>query len=140
MAPVARSLDLKGIWLFSNCSESELKKIRRSLADARVAEGEWLVGEGEMGSYLFVIVSGRAEVRRNGKTVAELGTGDHFGELSLLDRRPRSASVVCKTDVEILLLSRRDFDRLLDTVPAIARKVMRSMAARLRASDDRVYA
>ncbi len=140
MAPVPRSLDLKGIWLFSNCSESELKKIRRSLADARVAEGEWLVGEGEMGSYLFVIVSGRAEVRRNGKTVAELGTGDHFGELSLLDRRPRSASVVCKTDVEILLLSRRDFDRLLDTVPAIARKVMRSMAARLRASDDRVYA
>lgn len=140
MAPVARSLDLKGIWLFSNCSESERKKVRRLLTDARVAEGEWLVGEGEMGAYLFVIVNGRAEVRRNGRTVAELGAGDHFGELSLLDRRPRSASVVCMTDVEIVLLSRRDFDRLLDTVPAIARKVMRSMAARLRESDDRVYA
>ena len=117
MAPVARSLDLKGIWLFSNCSESELKKIRRSLADARVAEGEWLVGEGEMGSYLFVIVSGRAEVRRNGKTVAELGTGDHFGEHSLLYWRPRcSASVVCKTDVEILLLSRRELSTACRTL------------------------
>ncbi len=139
MEQVTGSLDLKGIWLFSNCSESELRKIRRLLAEASVAEGEWLVGEGEMGSYLFVIVSGSAEVRRKGRTVAELGAGDHFGELSLLDRKPRSASVVCTTDVEILLLSRRDFERLLDSVPAIARKVMRSMAARLRESDNRSH-
>jgi len=133
------SVDLKGIWLFSNCTEAELKKIRRSLSQAEVAEGQVLVGEGEMGTYFFVIVSGRADVRRKGKTVAELGKGDYFGELSILDRKPHSASVVCTADMDILILSRHHFDRVLESVPAIARKVMKSMAARLRESDTLSY-
>ncbi len=133
------SVDLKDIWLFSNCNEAELKKIRRSLSQAEVAEGQVLVGEGEMGTYFFVIASGRADVRRKGRTVAELGKGDYFGELSLLDRKPHSASVVCTADMHILILSRLHFDRVLESVPAIARKVMKSMAARLRESDTLSY-
>jgi CRP/FNR family transcriptional regulator, cyclic AMP receptor protein len=139
MASDRRSLDLKDIWLFSNCTQSELRKIRGSLDQAEVDEGQLLVEEGEMGSYLFVIVSGRAQVRRKGRTVSELGPGDHFGELSLLDRKPHSASVVCTTDMEMLILSRRHFDRLLTSVPTITGKMFKSMATRLRASDALSY-
>ena len=86
-----------------------------------------------------MIVRGAAEVRRRGVPVAHLGPGDYFGELSLLDRKPHAASVVCTTDVELLVVSRRDFDRVLLSVPTIARKIMRTMAARLRESDARSY-
>jgi CRP-like cAMP-binding protein len=139
MAANPRSIDLKGIWLFSNCTQSELRKIRNSLAQATVAEGQLLVEEGEMGNYLFLIVSGRADVRRKGRTVAELGPGGHFGELSLLDREPHSASVVCTTDMDLLILSRRHFDRLLKAVPTITGKMFKALAARLRASDALSY-
>ena len=86
-----------------------------------------------------MIVSGTAEVRRKGHRVARLGPGDYFGELSLLDRRPHAASVVCTSDMELLVVSRRDFDRVLLSVPTIARKIMRSMAVRLQETDARSF-
>ena len=98
-----------------------------------------LVGEGEMGTYFFVIASGRAEVRRKGRTIAELGKGDYLRRTVPTRWKPHSASVVCTADMDILVLSRHHFDRLLESVPAIARKVMKSMAARLRESDSLTY-
>ena len=88
-----------------------------------------------MGAYLFIIVAGSAVVTRQGRTVATLGPGDCFGELSLLDRRPRSASVACATDVRILLLSYRRFTKVLESVPTIRKKMLRSMVGRLRESE-----
>jgi CRP/FNR family transcriptional regulator, cyclic AMP receptor protein len=134
-----QTLDLKTIWLFSSCSSSELKKIARALHEAEVPEGRVIVEVGEMGSYLFIIVSGVAVVRRKGRTVATLNPGDFFGELSLLDRNPRSASVECKTDVGVLLLSYRHFSKLLDSTPTIGKKLLSSMATRLRESESVAY-
>jgi CRP/FNR family cyclic AMP-dependent transcriptional regulator len=139
MASGQTAVDLKNIWLFSSCSSSELKKIVRSLHEAEVPEGRVLVEVGEMGAYLFIIVSGVAVVRRQGRTIATLKPGDFFGELSLLDRNPRSASVECRTDVGVLLLSYRHFSKLLDSTPTIGKKLLSSMASRLRESESVAY-
>ncbi len=141
MAMSARSkpLDLKTIWLFSGCSASELRKIRSSLDEIQVAKDKVLVEEGRIGMEFFLIVSGTAAVTREGKKVATLGPGGHFGELALLDRRPRSASVVSETDMDLLVLSQRPFNSLLESVPSIARKMLAAMAGRLREADALAY-
>ncbi len=139
MSSSSKSLDLKSIWLFSNCSASELRKIRGSLDELTVPAGKVLVEEGRIGTEFFIIVSGTAVVARNGKKVATLGPNDHFGELALLDRLPRSASVVSETELDVLVLSQRQFNGLLQSVPTIARKMLAALANRLREADALAY-
>jgi CRP-like cAMP-binding protein len=139
MSPRPQSLDLKSVWLFSNCTTSELRKIRGSLDEVTVPAGKVLVEEGRIGTEFFVIVSGTAVVSRNGRMVATLGPNDHFGELALLDRLPRSASVVSETELDVLVLSQRQFNGLLESVPTIARKMLAALANRLREADALAY-
>jgi CRP-like cAMP-binding protein len=135
MAARPKALDLKTIWLFSSCTASELRKIRSSLDEVEVPADKVLVEEGRIGMEFFIIVSGVAAVTREGKKVATLGPGGHFGELALLDRRPRSASVVSETEMDLLVLSQRQFNSLLTSVPTISRKMLAAMANRLREAD-----
>jgi CRP-like cAMP-binding protein len=139
MAPGPKATDLKSIWLFSGCSGSELRKIRASLDSVSVPAGKELVEEGRVGQEFFIIVDGQATVSRNGRKVASLGPGSHFGELALLDRRPRSASVVSDTAMDMLVLSQRQFNGLLESVPSIARKMLSALASRLREADAKAY-
>jgi CRP/FNR family transcriptional regulator, cyclic AMP receptor protein len=139
MAARPKALDLKTIWLFSSCTASELRKIRSSLDEIEVPKGKVLVEEGRIGLEFFIVVTGTAVVTRNGKKVAALGPGDHFGELALLDRRPRSASVTSETDLDVLVLSQRQFNGLLQSVPTIGRKMLAAMANRLREADAVAY-
>lgn len=139
MAADPKALDLKSIWLFSSCTASELRKIRGSLDEVEVPAGKVLVEEGRIGLEFFLIVNGTASVTRSGKNVATLGPGNHFGELALLDRRPRSASVVSETAMDMLVLSQRQFNGLLDSVPTISRKLLAAMANRLREADALAY-
>lgn len=134
-----KALDLKSIWLFSGCTGSELRRIRSSLDEVQVPKGKVLVEEGRIGLEFFLIVDGQAVVTRNGRKVATLGPGDYFGELALLDRRPRSASVVSETEMDLLVLSQRQFNGLLESVPTISRKMLAAMANRLREADARAY-
>jgi CRP-like cAMP-binding protein len=139
MSAKSAPLDLKTIWMFSGCSSSELRKIRGSLDQVAVPPGKVLVEEGRIGTEFFLIVSGTAAVTREGKKVATLGPGSYFGELALLDRKPRSASVVSETDMDLLVLSQRQFNSLLESVPTISRKMLAAMANRLREADARAY-
>ena len=139
MAPGPKASDLKSIWLFSSCSGSELRKIRASLDELVVPKGKVLVEEGRIGQEFFIIVDGTAAVTRNGRKVATLGAGSHFGELALLDRRPRSASVVSETDLDVLVMSQRQFNGLLESVPTIARKLLAALATRLREADAKAF-
>jgi CRP-like cAMP-binding protein len=135
MAARPNALDLKSIWLFSSCTGSELRKIRSSLDEVVVPAGKVLVEEGRIGLEFFLIVSGTATVTRNGRKVATLGPGGYFGELSLLDRKPRSASVVTDTEMDVLVLSQRQFNSVMQSVPTIARKMLSAMANRVREAD-----
>ena len=64
-----------------------------------------------------------------------LGPGQYFGELALIDRRPRSATVVSDTDMDLLVLGQREFNSVLSTMPELSRKLLIAMAARLRDAD-----
>jgi CRP-like cAMP-binding protein len=127
---------LRGVPLFSACSKRELSRIA-SLADqVEVQEGTVLTREGDSGREFFVVVDGRARVFVGDRgRVTALGPGASFGEMSLLDQGPRSASVEAETDMQLLVLDARSFSSLLDEVPSVARKVLVAMAGRLRLAE-----
>ena len=139
MAATTHDLDLSKIWLFSTCSNRELRTIRRALEEITVPAGRVLCEEGTIGREFFLIVDGQASVRRGGRKVSTLGPGQYFGELALLDRRPRSASVISDTEMDLLVLDQRQFNGLLDAAPPLARKLLAAMATRLREADARAY-
>jgi len=128
-------LDLGAIWLFRACSAAQLRTIRKAVEEATVPEGRVLCEEGTLGREFFFIVEGTASVRRNGRKVATLSPGQYFGELSLLDRKPRSATVVSETPMTLLVLEQRRFNGLLDDMPTLSHKLLVAMSQRLRDAD-----
>jgi CRP/FNR family cyclic AMP-dependent transcriptional regulator len=125
--------------LFSACSKKELQTIARASDDVEVPKGKVLVEEGKPGHEFFLIIDGNAAVKRGKKTVAKLGPGQYFGELALLDRGPRSASVEATSDLDVLVLGQREFAGVIDEVPTLAHKLLTSMAQRLREADAKAY-
>src|SRR5438874_13757289 len=89
--------------LFSACSKKELQTIARASDDVEVPAGKVLVPEGKPGHEFSLILDGNASVKRGKKKIAKLGPGQYCGELALLDRGPRTASVVAKNDMDALL-------------------------------------
>jgi CRP-like cAMP-binding protein len=139
MTPSRDALDLSKIWLFSTSSAKDLRTIRKALEEVTVPPGRLLCEQGTIGQEFFLIVSGQASVKRNNRKVATLGPGQYFGELALLDRRPRSASVTSDTDMTLLVLGQRQFNGVLDSVPPLSRKLLSAMATRLREADDKAF-
>jgi CRP/FNR family cyclic AMP-dependent transcriptional regulator len=88
--------------------------------------------QGEIGTGFFVIVTGAARVVRDGETVATIGPGDFFGELSVLDGRPRTAQVIADGPTTCLALASWDFEAVLLDQPAVTLAILRGLAARLR--------
>ena len=86
-----------------------------------------------------MLLEGSVTVKRNGKKIATLGPGSIVGELSLLDHGPRTATVTCETDCLFLLLSQRTFLGVVDDVPALAHKLLASLASRIRDLDRQYY-
>jgi CRP-like cAMP-binding protein len=132
-----KEIDLSEIWLFASCSSRDLRHIRQSLDEVTVSPGRVLCQEGSAGREFFLIVDGQASVRRKERKVATLGPGSYFGELALLDRGPRSASIVADTPMTLLVLEQRAFIGVLDSVPSLARKLLGATAERLREADPK---
>jgi CRP/FNR family transcriptional regulator, cyclic AMP receptor protein len=126
---------LQQVPLFSACSKRDLQLVARRAEDVRVAAGKVLVNEGETGHEFFVIIDGSARVTRRGKRVATLGPGSAFGELALLDKAPRNATVIAETPMELVVLGQREFAGIIDEVPGFSRKLLAGMANRLREAD-----
>jgi CRP-like cAMP-binding protein len=123
--------------MFRACSQRDLVVIGRQGEDVTFHAGRVVVKEGDPADQFYVIVSGKAEVTRRGKSVATLGPGDYFGELGLLAKVPRDATVTAKTDLECVSISRREFGALLEDVPTLTRKLLHGMALRLHELDQR---
>ncbi|MFZ6004440.1 MAG: cyclic nucleotide-binding domain-containing protein [Actinomycetota bacterium] len=130
---------LASVPLFSACSKKELQAVARASDEVALPAGRHLCEQGSIGREAFVIVGGTAEVRRNGRRVATLGAGDCFGELALLDHGPRTATVTAVTDIDVLVLGAREFAGILDEVPPIAHKLLKSLASRIRELDTKTY-
>jgi CRP-like cAMP-binding protein len=125
--------------LFRGCSKDELKHIDRAVTHAEYDAGQVLCTEGAVGRELIMLTDGEAEVERGGKVVTKVGPGDFIGEMSLLDGGPRSATVTTTTAVKALVLPTREFWQVLDDVPALAHRLLRTLAERLRAMDERAF-
>jgi CRP-like cAMP-binding protein len=121
--------------LFSACSKRDLQLVARRAEDVKVDAGKVLVSEGATGSEFFVILDGRAKVTKRGKRVATLGPGAFFGDLALLDRAPRNATVTAETPMELVVLGQREFAGIIDEVPGFAHKLLAGLARRLREAD-----
>jgi CRP/FNR family cyclic AMP-dependent transcriptional regulator len=134
-----RAAALEHMWLFSGCSARELNRLARAVDDATVEPGYVLCTEGDIGQEVFLIRSGQAVVRRKGRKVATLGAGEHVGELALLDRQPRSATVVAETPLQLFVMTTKDFIQALEETPSIARKLLATLAGRLREADSKLY-
>lgn len=126
---------LAGMALFSTCSKRELAQIAALCVPDTLPAGSVLTREGAAGGIAYIVVSGQAEVLRSGRRLAVLGPGDVVGELSLIDQQPRSATVRAVSDVEILQLDALDFNRMLQKVPEVGRKLLSALASRLRQTE-----
>lgn len=123
--------------LFSGLSTDELAQVVQAADEIDAPAGEVLVAEGRVGREFFLILTGEAVVQRSGQEIVALGPGQWFGELSLLDNQPRSATVQAVTDMKLLVLGQGEFAGLLENIPAIASKLLKTMARRLREADAR---
>ncbi len=136
MSP-AKAVDLSKIWLFEGCSRPERKGIEQRASEVRAPAGKVILDEGAAGQACYVVVDGRVAVLRKGRKVAEIGPGEIFGEIALLDRLPRTATCRALTDVTLLEFKQRDFESVLKESPTITRKLLTAMASRLREADAR---
>jgi CRP-like cAMP-binding protein len=122
---------LKGVPLFAGLSRKELVQLERVCEDLEVEPGRVLCKEGEIGHEFFVLVEGKVQVVRKGRRVATLTGGDFLGEIALVTELPRTATVTVETPVRLFVLTRREFDAVLDRNPKVERKVLRALARRL---------
>ena len=127
------SVDMLGsVPLFEGLSKKELDLIYREAKQSEFEAGHDIVEQGATGVGFHLILEGKADVLVGGRKRATLGPGDYFGEMSLLDGGPRSATVKTATDVRTLALTSWAFLPLLDKMPSIARKMLVELSRRLR--------
>jgi CRP-like cAMP-binding protein len=122
---------LRALPLFANASPRHLRQVAKIASSADFLPGDFVVTVGEPGDAFYVIVSGKAKVMTSGRAHA-LGPGDFFGEMSLLDGEPRSATIVATTELHTMKLERAAFLKLLEQDSRLALTVMQALAARVR--------
>jgi CRP-like cAMP-binding protein len=123
---------LRAVWLFERCSNRELSALQKISTPLDVPVGKVLTTEGEIGREFFVMVSGKAEATRGGIAIATVGAGSFFGEMALLDRRPRSATVTTIEPSTVLVITAGAFNSLVGSMPSVDRKMLLVLAERLR--------
>lgn len=138
MEPLRRSDEielLRTIPLFSDLSDRHLRAIARAGQQRRVLRGWVITRQGDLGREVFLIVNGQARVERDGKLLARLRSPDCFGEMSLLDGKPRSASVIADSDVDLLVVPASEFHKLVLGVAGLSRRLLATLSERLRTAD-----
>ena len=118
--------------LFKGVDAEGLTKLAELATPVDFPAGHVIARQGEIGTGFFVIVSGSVRVVRDGAVVARLGAGDFFGELSVLDRMPRNATVAAEAPTSCLALASWDFEKVLIEEPSLTLALLREMARRLR--------
>jgi CRP/FNR family cyclic AMP-dependent transcriptional regulator len=129
---------LKKVPLFSNLSKRHLNEISKHADQVLPKAGRVLAQQGKRGWEFIFIVEGKAQVKKDGKVIRHLSAGDFFGEISLIDGQERTATVIAETDMSILLVHRRSFGHLLDTIPGLQKRIMLSLCNYLRRAEKAV--
>lgn len=131
---------LRRVPLFADLSARQLALVASRAEELQAGTGRRLATQDQPGRHLYIIVTGAVDVVRDGRTIAHLGPGDHFGEMSLLDGGPRSASVVTTAPSTLLGLTAAAFRSLLEENPTVALGLLKALSLRLRAADAAILA
>ena len=135
--PFAESL--RTVDLFSDLEPRELDVLANLARESRFSDGDVVVAEGDSSGRFHLVVDGRAVVTVGDHQVAEFGPGDYFGEVAMIDRQPRTATVAAKGDLRTLSLASISVRPTLLEHPDIALKLLDKVCARLRAADARLH-
>jgi CRP-like cAMP-binding protein len=126
--------------LLEGCTRNQLKAVARIAEVREAAAGTVLTRKDQPGDEFFLIVDGRARVEVSARKRSALAPGAFFGEMSLLDGGPRSATVVAETAVRLLVIHRRDFARLMNEVPELNRSILAVLSRRVRQAEQALNA
>ena len=125
---------IRQVPLFARCNRKELAELASIADEVDLAAGRVLMREGERGREFFVLLRGSADVLRNGRKINQLGDGDFFGEIALVSRSVRTATVTTTGPSRVLVMHERAFRALLDHMPQIQIRVLEALADRLAPS------
>jgi CRP-like cAMP-binding protein len=128
---------LRNVRLFSELDERDLDSLAEEFNERRFTAGDKVALEGEGGLMFFVVESGELTVEIQGEAVSTMGPGSSFGEIALIDRRPRTATVTAATDVKAYGLPVFVFRPFVEARPAVAWKMLEAMADRLALAESR---
>ena len=117
--------------LFARCSRHELQEVASIADEIDLPAGKTLMEQGASGHEFFVLLEGSAEVTKDGKAIRTLGEGDFFGEIALISRSPRTATVRTTSPLRALVIRAQEFRALLDHSPRIQIRVLEALADRL---------
>jgi len=124
--------------IFSACTPEEIAAIAEVAQESFYDTGQIVVTQGTPGQAFYLVMEGRVEYLRDGSVLGAFGPGEFFGEMSLLDEAPRSATVRAVEQTSCLMLSSWDFKALLLKKPQIAVKLLEVLSRRIRVSNERV--
>ena len=126
----------KKVPLFSVLGGRNLKEVSKIADENQVKAGQILVQQGRGGWHFYLIAEGQARVEKNGKKIRTLGPGEFFGEISLIDREPRTASVIAESKMTVLVVSSQSFTHLLETVPGLYKDMLIALCKYIRRADQ----
>lgn len=129
----AKTSALARVPLFAHCGPRDLEFVASRTDEVQVAAERPLVRQGQLGDAFYVLLEGRADVEVDGRPRAPLGPGDFFGEISMLDRGPATATVITRTPVRLMVMSHAQFRDAIKGNDDLLANVMAAMGERLRA-------
>jgi CRP/FNR family cyclic AMP-dependent transcriptional regulator len=124
---------IRSVPLFSRCTKKELAAIASEADELSPPQGTKLTSQGQRGREFVVIVEGSADVVKNGRRVASLGSGDFLGEIALFSGAPRTATVTTTSPTRLLVLTDRGFRRVTEQMPSVRASVLQALSERLQA-------
>jgi CRP/FNR family transcriptional regulator, cyclic AMP receptor protein len=127
---------LASVPLFAHCNARQLDHVIKVVDEVVIPAGTAFVKEGHIGREMFIIIEGTAEVTRDGRSLAKLGPNDFVGELAVLRRSPRNATVTATTDLTVLVLTANAVEPLLDDIPGLAKALLLAVVGRVDGTGD----
>ncbi len=127
---------LRSVPLFEGMTDRAITAVAELADEAVFGDGDVLVREGDPGDRLFIVLDGSAAVAQGGRRIATLGPGAIIGEISLIDGRPRTATITCIGPVRAVVILRDGFERLMDGFPPVRLGVLMNLTERVRRDMD----
>jgi CRP-like cAMP-binding protein len=130
---------LARVALFDGLARTSLRPLAEAGSEAEFGDGDALVIQGQVGTGLFIVVSGAVRISQGGADLTQLGPGDYLGELSVIDREPRSASAFAVGPTTCLALASWDLFRRVDADRDLSHALLRGLALRVRSLSDHLH-